>query len=155
MNQVKQFNYITGGTELLSHTQPLWEKLNAYHLENAIHFKDHFRSNTFEKRKEKFITDPDTQVRVDLVKDPVTFRHVGYCISTISRDQTGEIDSLFVEPDYRSHGIGDQLMRLALDWFDSHSVKQRIIGVAEGNERLFHFYARFGFVPRQTILKQL
>ena len=147
--------YLSGGKELLDQVRPLWEKLNVYHRQHATHFADQFDRLTFDVRKQKFLSDEAIKVRVDLVKGKKDNECVGYCVSTISDGNMGEIDSLYVESEYRQYGIGDRLMRLSLSWFDEHQVQQRMIGVAEGNEGQFRFYDRYGFYPRKTMLEQI
>jgi diamine N-acetyltransferase len=61
---------------------------------------------------------------------------------------------MFVEKDYRRQGIADCLIRKGLDWIKSHPVKSLRISVAYGNEEVFDFYKRYGFLPRRTILVQ-
>ena len=79
---------------------------------------------------------------------------VGYCVSSISPDKEGEIDSLFVETKYRSLGIGKELMNRALDWMENEGVERKIIMLAAGNEDTLPFYEKHGFIPRSIILEQ-
>jgi ribosomal protein S18 acetylase RimI-like enzyme len=148
-------DFITGGRELLDFVQPLWEKLNKHHQVNSRYFPDKFKNLTFDTRKKKFINDANTQLRIDLVKDVGNQAFVGYCISTITIDSIGEVDSLYIEPEYRKFGIGDKLMSRSLEWLDSKNARMKIIGVAEGNEQVFDFYKKYGFYERTTILEQV
>lgn len=148
-------DFVTGGTELLDSVQPLWEKLNKHHQVNSRYSADKFKNFTFDLRKKKFIDDANTELRIDLVKALENQTFVGYCISTITIDSVGEIDSLYIEPEYRKFGIGDKLMSRSLEWLDSKNVKMKIIVVAEGNEQVFNFYKKYGFYERRTILEQL
>ena len=66
----------------------------------------------------------------------------------------GEIDSRFIQPDYRSKGIARELLNHALEWFNANQVNDISIGVAYGNEETFKFYAKFGFLPKVTILQK-
>lgn len=148
-------DFITGGRELLDTVQPLWEKLNKHHQENSRYFQDKFNNQTFDMRKKKFINDINTELRIDLVKDTENNSFVGYCISTVTIDLIGEIDSLYIESAYRKLGIGDELMCRSLVWLDSKNVRTKIIGVAEGNGQVFDFYKKYGFYERRTILEQI
>ena len=94
-------------------------------------------------------------LRTDLARDPGTGEYVGYCITSLTGDHKGEIESIYVDPDHRSRGIGDALMRRALQWLDDGGAKVKTLGVAAGNEVVFGFYRRYGFVPRATILQQI
>jgi diamine N-acetyltransferase len=148
-------DFVTGGIELLDFVQPLWEKLNNHHQVNSRHFPDKFKNLTFDLRKMKFINDSNTELRIELAKESENQAFVGYCISTINIDSVGEIDSLYIEPEYRKFGIGDKLMNRSLEWLDSKNVRMKIIGVAEGNEQVFGFYKKYGFYERRTILEQV
>lgn len=150
---MNNFEFINGSRELLDLVQPLWEKLNKHHETNSNYFSDKFRNLKFDVRKNKFINDENLEVRIDLIKDKDLY--IGYCISTINKDLTGEIDSLFVEKEYRKYGLGDKLMTTALRWLDSNGAKTKIIGVAEGNENVLEFYKKYGFHKRRVILEQI
>ena len=152
---MNKIDFITGGTELLDLVQPLWEKLNNHHQANSTYFQDKFNNLTFDIRKQKFINEINTEIRVDLAKDPSNQVFVGYCISTITVDSVGEVDSLYIDPAYRKFGIGDKLMTMSLEWLDSKNVRMKTIAVAEGNEKAFDFYKKYGFYERRTILEQV
>ncbi|MDP4147225.1 MAG: GNAT family N-acetyltransferase, partial [Bacillota bacterium] len=92
---------------------------------------------------------------IDLIKDIEKDIYIGYCISTVNANLIGEIDSLFVHSQYRKLGLGDELMKRALEWLDSNNVKGKKIAVAEGNEGVLDFYKRYGFYKRQMILQQI
>lgn len=110
---------------------------------------------TFDDRKKYFemITSTGT-LRLDLARDPVTDRLVGYCVSSVSSEKNREIESIFVEPDYRSHHIGSDLISRALAWMDACGVRRKRVSVDDGNEEAWKFYRKFGFYPRITILEQ-
>ena len=80
---------------------------------------------------------------------------MGYCISSIKRDGLGEIDSIYIESDYRRKGIGDNLMNRALQWLKESSADRIIVQVIVDNEEAFPFYQRYGFFPRSTIFMQI
>ena len=152
---MNNFEFINGSRELIDLVQPLWEKLIKHHEINSNYFSDKFRNFKFEVRKNKFIKDSNLEVKIDLIKDTEKGLYIGYCISTINKDLIGEIDSLFVEKEYRKYGLGDKLMDRALEWLNSNQVKTKIIGVAEGNENVLEFYKRYGFYKRRVILEQI
>ena len=79
---------------------------------------------------------------------------MGYCISGIDQDGIGEIESIFIAEEFRGQNVGEALMQHALHWLNDQGVTSKVIDVAVGNERVFKFYARFGFFPRVTKLKQ-
>jgi ribosomal protein S18 acetylase RimI-like enzyme len=148
-------DFIIGGVELLDFVEPLWNKLNKHHQMNSRYFPDKFMNLTFDIRKKKFISDANKELRIDLVKDLETETFVGYCITTITIDKIGEIDSLYVEPEFRKFGIGDKLMSRSIEWLDSKNVRIKIIGIAEGNEQVLDFYKKYDFYVRRTILEQV
>ena len=94
-------------------------------------------------------------IRLDLARDTDTDELVGYCIISISGDRQGEIESIFIEPDYRRLGIGDELMKRALRWMDEYPVTKKVLGVGAGNEDVFEFYRKYNFYPRTTVLEQV
>jgi GNAT superfamily N-acetyltransferase len=67
----------------------------------------------------------------------------------------GAIDSLFVLPGHRSHGIGAELMRRALEWLDASGATSKMVSVFHANGDALNFYARFGFHPRAIELQQI
>jgi len=91
---------------------------------------------------------------VDLVFNMVTRRCVGYCVSSLSAEKTGEIESIFIEEKYRSQGIGSSLVTRALEWLDTKGSVRNRVSVGDGNEEAWGFYAKFGFYPRMTVLEQ-
>jgi len=79
---------------------------------------------------------------------------IAYCITTVSADGCGEIDSMFVEEHFRKCGIGSELVRRAIAWLDSVGASSKVVTVAHGNERALAFYGRFGFHPLGILLRQ-
>lgn len=152
---MNNFEFISGGFELLDLVKPLWEKLNKHHENNSNFFPEKYKKQTFETRKGKFLSDNNLDILIDLIKDNDKNIYIGYCISTINREMMGEIDSLFIEKEYREFGLGDSLMKRALSWLDRKNVKTKTIAVAEGNESVLEFYKKYGFYKRRMILEQI
>ena len=139
--------------DLIGH---LWEKLNEHHRVRSPHWAGYYARMTFDLRKKELLEKSSNgTMRIDIAKDGNTGVLVGYCVSTVSEKKGGEIESIFVEKDYRMHGIGDDFMKKALAWMDSLSVADtdRVIGVAAGNEDAFTFYSKHNFYPRVTRLR--
>ncbi|HMK54057.1 MAG TPA: GNAT family N-acetyltransferase [Methanobacteriaceae archaeon] len=148
--------FIETGAEDLDLIQPLWEKLNEHHQNKKSDFQDHYENFTFQERKEALIEKAHGGfMRIDLVKDEKSNIYVGYCITTISPEHEGEVDSIYVEKKCRSRGIGDQLMKRSLAWMERKDVKTKEVAVAIGNQEAISFYERYGFRPRIIILKQV
>jgi ribosomal protein S18 acetylase RimI-like enzyme len=122
---MEKIEYITGGAELLDLTQPLWTNLKQIHSRVSPHFSDHFSEIPFSVRK-TMLSEKSRQgrLRVDLAKLANHNTAIGYCISTINKDRTGEIESLFVAEGFRSLGIGGRLMQNALEWMEKEHVKK-------------------------------
>ncbi len=156
-DDMANIEYMETDGQGLDLTVSLRQKLIDYHKANAPDYfyqryaeMDVLRST--ELMLEKFGKE---SIRVDLARDTETGELVGYCISTISGDKQGEIASIYVEPDYRRAGIGDNFMKKALRWMDERSVLKKVLGVGAGNEAVFAFYSRYNFYPRAYILEQV
>ncbi len=135
--------------------RPLWEKLKDHHLELSPNFAERYIEFTFDERKEELLNKSKKGfLKIDLVKDEDTEWLIGYCISSISDELMGEIDSIYLEEKYRSIGIGNELVKRSLQWMDKNGVKTKKIIVAVGNEDSLPFYERNNFFPRHIILEQ-
>lgn len=128
----------------------LWEELNKIHYNDSVNFKNYFESFTFDQRIKAFESIEDKYIRIEIVqiKDEI----IGYCISTIT-NEIGDIQSLFIDSEYRSHGFGEKLVNNALSWFRSADCNRYQVTVAEGHESVFGFYKKMGFYPRKTVLE--
>jgi ribosomal protein S18 acetylase RimI-like enzyme len=148
--------YIHGDQTLLNDVRGMWEALNRYHCDRSEHFKQHYRTMTFEKRKAALLKKAEGgEMCVDIAVDEVTEKGVGYIVSTVDPDRVGEIQSVYIEAAYRRMGVGGALMRNALNWMDQKGVTEKLVEVSYGNEAAWGFYGRFGFIPRLTLLKQV
>lgn len=146
--------FLEGGEELLEKVGPLWKRLNEHHQNISIHFFQQLQQVTFAQRQEHWLNEMKSgQLRIDLAQTEVSNEFVGYCV-TICNQNHGEIESIFVDDTYQKMGIGHCLMTRALDWLDRQSVKTKGVSVAVGNEKVFQFYKKFGFLPRATTLEQ-
>jgi diamine N-acetyltransferase len=136
--------------------RPLWYLLNEYMSTQTTNFRSHFEQMTFEKRKAYFeqLAFAGT-LCIDLAFD-VRDRNrcVGYCVSSLSKEKTGEIESIYVDDVYRSCGIGSTLVTRALVWLDENGSTRNRVSVSEGNELVWKFYKKFKFYPRITVLEQ-
>jgi len=135
--------------------RPLWEQLNDHHRRRARAFRNMYDQWTFDDRKKHFTRVAALgPLRIDLAADPLTGRYIGYCISSLSPEKTGEIESVFVVEDYRQRGVGKTLLARALSWLDTSGSVRNRVSVADGNEEASSFYWKFGFYPRMTVLEQ-
>jgi diamine N-acetyltransferase len=151
--ELRDFSVITGGIELLDTITPMWRRLHKHHAEVSTHFADFFANFPFEGRRRAFekkaLAGP---FRLDVAKDTPSGALIGYCISSISPEGVGEVESLFVEKAYRRRGVASVFMNSAMAWMDAHAASSRTIGVAYGNDRALPFYAKFGVLPRVMTL---
>ena len=85
----------------------LWEKLNQIHYQDSVYFKDHFKTFTFEKRCNDFSDINDEEIKINVLID--SEKVVGYCIATIKK-AVGEIESIYVDDEYRKKGFGKKLI---------------------------------------------
>ena len=155
MNKQK-IRYSNGDQTLLDRIKLLWEELNNHHCQHSPNFKDHYNQMTFEKRKSDLLKKSlSGEMRVDLAVDEGSGFNVGYCVSSLNGEKTGEIESIFVNIAYKGLGIGDSLIKNALSWMDNQGAVAKIVEVGDGNEKAFGFYARYGFLPRKMVLKQV
>ena len=146
-----EITFKIGDENILDDVKALWEELKQFHIEKSLDFKQNFMENTFQARKESF-SDKIKNGKIFIV---IAFHKdckIGYCISSIIKN-TGEIDSLYVKPEYRKNRIGTKLIETSLDWIKSNNIKKIEINVAVGNEETFGFYSKFGFAPKTTILQ--
>jgi len=147
--------YFTTGENDLELIRDLWVQLNNHHLQRARYFSQHYERMRFEDRKEYFLGIARTgRLYIDLARDRTSGRFVGYCVSSISAEKNGEIESIFVEDQYRSAGVGSALMKRVLTRMDNAGVARKRVSVADGNETAGSFYRKFGFYPRMAILEQ-
>ncbi len=82
-------------------------------------------------------------------------QRVGYCITSLDAEKTGEVESIYVLEAYRGRGIGNALMLSSLAWMQQNGATKRTVIVAAGNEQVFSFYERYGFHIRKTMLEQV
>jgi ribosomal protein S18 acetylase RimI-like enzyme len=94
-------------------------------------------------------------MRVDVAMDETENKAVGYLVSSLNSEKIGTIESIYVCETYWGMGVGDGLMKNALTWMDQNGAATKTLEVTVGNEQVYGFYERYGFLPRQTLLKQV
>ncbi|AUB55425.1 GNAT family N-acetyltransferase [Methanobacterium subterraneum] len=135
--------------------QPLWEKLNEHHRRQKSDFKDHYANFTFQERKKVLLNKArDGDMLICLAEDERSGIFVGYSVTTISSENVGEIDSIYVGGEYRLQGIGNELMKRSLGWMDKKGVNSRKVVVATSNQEAISFYERYGFRRRSINLEK-
>lgn len=131
----------------------LWEKLNIVHKDKSPNFKERFENFTFDKRFSSVKDNTTGMFKLNVILDNENNEYVGYCLSSI-KDNSGELQSIYVEKEYRKYGFGGKLMERALSWFEENEINNIVIGVIYGNEEALPFYARYGFTPLSYNLKR-
>ncbi|MDP4093289.1 MAG: GNAT family N-acetyltransferase [Bacillota bacterium] len=157
MEQIKSGNisFVSGQLELLDIVKPLWEKLNNHHSNVNKSFSESIKKRSFETRAQDFLDRAPTQrFRVEVAYDSGKNEYIGYCISSVSDKNVGEIDSIFIDETYRGKGVGSRFMESALEWMDKSNVKSKRLSVIYGNDSALRFYAKYGFNIRSLILEQ-
>ena len=148
-------SYIELDNEHIDSIRSLWEKLRDHHKELSPYFPERYVELTFQERKEDLLEKSEKGIlRIDAAYDEAAEQYIGYCISSISDEKIGEVDSIYLDKKYRSSGIGDALMKRSLDWMDQNGVETKRIMVAAGNENTLEFYSRYKFFPKHIILEQ-
>ncbi len=134
--------------------KPLWEQLNALHCEKSVNFKKRFETYEFEKRMEGIIQKAERGIiKLDILFDDEKNKYAGYCLSSIE-DCKGEIESIFIEKEYRKSGQGGKLMESALRWFNDKNIYDIKINVVYNNSDALPFYERYGFKISNYILSR-
>lgn len=150
-----EIKYVSGGVALLGRIGGLWKELNDHHADVSVHFSEAFTKFTFEGRKESLVNNSaNGQLLVEIAAELKSATDVGYCITSITSDNKGEIESIYIRPEFRKSGIGSTLISRAIGWLDSNNVEKKAVAVAYGNESAFEFYSKFEFYPRVTMLSQ-
>lgn len=151
-----EINYIVTNEKEIDLVKGLWEKLNEHHRKASTYFKPKYEKKTFCERKNEILEKSNNgMVRIELAREPERNGLVAYCISSVVAGTKGEIESIYVEEDYKGLGIGTTLIKNAINWMEVVGAKTKEVTVAEGNEEVFEFYRRCGFYPESIILKQL
>jgi ribosomal protein S18 acetylase RimI-like enzyme len=136
----------------------LWEGLRNHHRDHTSYFAERYRKSTFEKRKKALLAKTKHgKLNIDVAEDTNQNLLVGYCVSSVVNETEGiigEIDSIYINNGYRKLGIGNKLMKAALNWLESEKAVEKRIVVAQGNESVFDFYRKYGFYQLHHILQQ-
>src|SRR4051794_2710519 len=104
----EEIRSITGGLELLPKVKPLWEGLMAHHGKVSENFSESIRKRRFSDRVADFEGKASNHIfRIELIKIDESKPSIGYCISSLSNEFVGEVESIFIEETYRGLHIGD------------------------------------------------
>jgi ribosomal protein S18 acetylase RimI-like enzyme len=132
--------------------KPLWEQLNLLHFEKSVNFKFKYEKFTFEDRiKAIYVKAGRGIIKIDMILDNDTNNYIGYCLCSIE-DNIGEIESIYVEKQYRKLHLGGKLMESALNWFSAKGIANIQISVVYSNDEALPFYQRYGFQIANYVL---
>ena len=145
--------YSVTGIKDLKKIEPMWKMLTRYLEKQSTLHKSDFQNKVFEDRFAPFF-EKTKNGKYRIVIASKNGIDVGYCVSSITKDSIGEIDSIYLHNDYRKQGVGEHLMNDALRFFDENNTKKEILSVSEGNEDVIQFYGKFGFQTRYYVLKR-
>lgn len=94
---------------------------------------DNFKKSVINKKdSENFLVAKDTAGKV-----------IGAATAHINNDGTQELDTLYTLKQWHGTGVGDDLMKQTLGWFDKS--KPINLGVIVYNARAKNFYSKWGF----------
>jgi GNAT superfamily N-acetyltransferase len=86
----------------------------------ASHFRTPCEPMSFKDRRSQFTRLHESgKLQLDLAQDVRTGPSLGYCVSSVSAEKTGGLESLFVDAAYHSEGIGTALVPRGFAWMDS------------------------------------
>ncbi|MFC2034121.1 GNAT family N-acetyltransferase [Chloroflexota bacterium] len=152
-----EYTEFVDNEQVLDWVGPLWEKLNEYTITHSQYFPEYYSlGRSFDLRKKSIIEASQSgALYISFAKELMYRELVGYCVSVVSEDKQGTVESIYVESNYRQNGIGSNLMKRALSWMDNLSVKSKMLTVVVGNEEVHRFYNRYNFYPKSTKFEQV
>jgi ribosomal protein S18 acetylase RimI-like enzyme len=151
-----RFDIKQGNVDTLDLIKPLWEKLKQLHFDLSPHFKNRFQEMNWDKRKRKLV-EKSKDMLFEYVIDNNENRIIGYCISTIDKEDNkiGEIDSIYIDETHRKSGLGKQLIERAILWLKVNNTETQKLLVGVGNEQVLDFYKQFDFYPLHIVLQRI
>ncbi len=98
------------------------------------------------------IEDPDRAVWSGTIDGFVVGYAAAHAEELHDGSRLGVIDSLFVEPEARSVGVGEALINLALDWCRSRGCTGVDAVALPGNRATKNFFEESGFTARLLVM---
>ena len=148
------------GIEQLDVVEPLWKSLQEHHAELEEVPDVRALDASWKRRRaqyERWLREGTAYLLVASDGDHA----VGYLMLRLGDgpstweigERAGEVETLAVLPEARSSGVGEALMRAAIEVADANGVRALGVGVVHSNEAAIRFYERAGF--RQFYLQML
>ncbi len=100
---------------------------------------DWFNFEKLEKSRKEIIGNSD-KTHTWVLKDEEKI--IGFC-KALKLDNYGEIDAMYVLPEFKGKGLGKKLMQKAFEWLGTE-LKIRLV-VVKYNSRAIEFYKKKGF----------
>jgi diamine N-acetyltransferase len=94
----------------------------------------------------------DGKLQVQLVFVDYEEKPIGFCVTSLTQERVGEVEALFVLEGYQGNKLGGKLFQNALVWMEKEGATEQRLVVAVGNEKVFDFYAKYGFSPGYSTL---
>lgn len=149
-----EFAEITSGQ--LDVIRFLWEELRDHHAALDWAFAHEMDGMKFEARRQGWLEiEAGGLLRMETASVRDGNRLIGYCISKIDETAVGEIDSMYVTPDFRRRGVAGEFVRRSLAWFTESCVWRKRVVVAADNPEAKALYEKFGFLSRTITMQQL
>ena len=150
---MNSFQFKEGSSELLDSCENLWELFISNQAENAgemsVGVEEYLRTLRDKGLLQKT---QNGKLHVQLVMVDREKEPIGFCVTSLTQDRIGEVEALFVIDRYQRNKLGGKLFQNALAWMEKErAIEQRLV-VAIGNEKVFDFYAKYGFFPGYTAL---
>lgn len=145
----KQVIYEEHGREGFGYIEDLWYQLREHHASHARFFSEQILERSFPDRRDEILkTNADRDLLIQIARSQSGIP-VGFCICSVTQGECGEIESIYVEPGYRSRGIGTTFMNRAGSWMKENGAAGMEVGVCEGNEEALRFYEQSGYYLRR------
>ena len=143
---MNSFHFQEGSSELLVSCDNLWDLFVSNQTKNAGDMaegvEEYIRSLQSDGLSQKV---KDGKIYVQLVSVNGEEEPVGFCITSITKEKVGEVEVLFVIEHYQGNKLGGQLFENALAWMEKEGAIEQKLVVSVGNEKVFNFYAQYGF----------
>jgi diamine N-acetyltransferase len=152
-NMMNSFQVKVGSIELLPYCQNLWELFIENQTKNAGEMSDGVATYLQSQRDAGLLAKTIYgKLHIQLVYTSNIQEPIGFCITSLSSDQIGEVEALYVLDKYQGNNLGTKLLQTSLQWLEENNALEQKLIVATGNEQVFNFYQKFGFSLGYTTL---
>jgi diamine N-acetyltransferase len=150
---MNSFQFKAGSSDLLGSCGTLWELFINNQSQNAEKMSVGVEEYIRHLRDEGLVQKTrDGKLHVQLVFVNAESNPIAFCISSLTKESVGEVEVLFVLESYQGNKLGKQLFENALVWLEQEGAIEQRLAVSVGNEKVFNFYAKYGFLPGYSTL---